>query len=229
MTHLHGGFVAAASDGNPAVTPERVRAGRDADRSLHQSAAADASLAALVPRPRPRRDPPERVRRPRRRLHPSRRSSTPAPSRTRSGSPAGPTRSRWSSRTASSTRTGPSSTRGATFQEATWIAEYFGDVMLVNGKVWPFLNVEPRMYRFRILNGCNARILNLDIGGPELLADRRRGRHVGQARASEATGARPGRASRRARRLQQVRRETLVMKNHKPPKPVSTPARISSR
>ncbi len=48
----------------------------------------------------------------------------------------------------------------------TWIGEYFGDVMLVNGKVWPFLDVEPRMYRFRILNGCNARILNLDIGGP---------------------------------------------------------------
>jgi Putative multicopper oxidases len=48
----------------------------------------------------------------------------------------------------------------------TWIGEYFGDVMLVNGKVWPFLNVEPRMYRFRILNGCNARILNLAMGGP---------------------------------------------------------------
>ena len=38
--------------------------------------------------------------------------------------------------------------------------------MLVNGKVWPFLEVEPRMYRFRILNGCNARILDLDLGGP---------------------------------------------------------------
>src|SRR6266567_3017551 len=50
---------------------------------------------------------------------------------------------------------------------AIWIGEYFGDVMLVNGKVWPFLDVEPRMYRFRILNGCNARILNLDIGGPD--------------------------------------------------------------
>ena len=37
--------------------------------------------------------------------------------------------------------------------------------MLVNGKVWPFLDVEPRMYRFRVLNGCNARILDLNIGG----------------------------------------------------------------
>jgi FtsP/CotA-like multicopper oxidase with cupredoxin domain len=40
--------------------------------------------------------------------------------------------------------------------------------MLVNGKVWPFLNVEPRLYRFRILNGCNARILNLHFGGARL-------------------------------------------------------------
>jgi spore coat protein A, manganese oxidase len=47
----------------------------------------------------------------------------------------------------------------------TWIGEYFGDVMLVNGKVWPFLDVEPRMYRFRILNGCNARIMSLGAGG----------------------------------------------------------------
>jgi spore coat protein A len=51
---------------------------------------------------------------------------------------------------------------------AVWIGEYFGDVMLVNGKVWPFLEVEPRLYRFRILNGCNARILNLDIGSARM-------------------------------------------------------------
>ena len=49
-----------------------------------------------------------------------------------------------------------------------WIGEYFGDVMLVNGKVWPFLEVEPRLYRFRILNGCNARILNLELGGARM-------------------------------------------------------------
>jgi spore coat protein A len=46
----------------------------------------------------------------------------------------------------------------------TWIGEYFGDTMLVNGKVWPHLDVEPRLYRFRILNGCNARIMSLDFG-----------------------------------------------------------------
>jgi spore coat protein A len=47
----------------------------------------------------------------------------------------------------------------------TWIGEYFGDHMLVNGKVWPYLEAEPRMYRFRVLNGCNARIMSLHFGG----------------------------------------------------------------
>jgi spore coat protein A len=44
-----------------------------------------------------------------------------------------------------------------------WIGEYFGDEMLVNGLVAPFLNVEPRVYRFRVLNACNARFLNLSF------------------------------------------------------------------
>jgi len=44
-----------------------------------------------------------------------------------------------------------------------WIGEYFGDAMLVNGKVWPFLKVDPAVYRFRVLNGCNARIMSLSI------------------------------------------------------------------
>jgi spore coat protein A len=52
--------------------------------------------------------------------------------------------------------------------DTTWVGEYFGDAMLVNGRVWPFLDVEPRLYRLRVLNGCNARILTLDLGGPEL-------------------------------------------------------------
>ena len=52
--------------------------------------------------------------------------------------------------------------------DVIWIGEYFGDVMLVNGKVWPFLEVQPRLYRFRVLNGCNARILNVDMGGARM-------------------------------------------------------------
>lgn len=41
------------------------------------------------------------------------------------------------------------------------VPEFFGDTFLVNGKVWPYFEVEPRKYRFRILNGCNSRFLNL--------------------------------------------------------------------
>jgi FtsP/CotA-like multicopper oxidase with cupredoxin domain len=42
-----------------------------------------------------------------------------------------------------------------------WNPEFFGDAMLVNGHTWPFLEVEQRRYRFRILNGCNSRFLIL--------------------------------------------------------------------
>src|SRR5262245_24523868 len=44
-----------------------------------------------------------------------------------------------------------------------WIPEFLGDTVLVNGKVWPFLDVEPRKYRFRILNSSNARFYNLTL------------------------------------------------------------------
>ncbi len=40
------------------------------------------------------------------------------------------------------------------------VPEFFGDTMLVNGTVYPFLEVEQRQYRFRLLNACNARFLN---------------------------------------------------------------------
>jgi spore coat protein A len=44
-----------------------------------------------------------------------------------------------------------------------WNPEFFGDVMVVNGKSWPFLDVEPRRYRFRIVNGANARFFELKL------------------------------------------------------------------
>lgn len=43
------------------------------------------------------------------------------------------------------------------------VPEFFGDTALVNGKVWPYLQVEPRKYRFRILNASNARIYRLRL------------------------------------------------------------------
>lgn len=47
-----------------------------------------------------------------------------------------------------------------------WLPEFFGDVIVVNGKSWPYLNVEPRRYRFHFLDGSNARFydLSLDTG-----------------------------------------------------------------
>jgi len=48
---------------------------------------------------------------------------------------------------------------------AQWTPEFFGDVVCVNGKVWPFKNVEPRKYRMRILNGSNSRFYNLQLTG----------------------------------------------------------------
>lgn len=44
-----------------------------------------------------------------------------------------------------------------------WNPEFFGNVMMVNGATWPFLEVEQRRYRFRLLNGCNARFLIVDF------------------------------------------------------------------
>ena len=42
-----------------------------------------------------------------------------------------------------------------------WNPEFFGDTIMVNGNTWPFMEVEPRLYRLRLLNGCNSRSLIL--------------------------------------------------------------------
>jgi spore coat protein A len=52
-----------------------------------------------------------------------------------------------------------------------WIPEFVGDTILVNGKVWPFLNVEPRRYRFLAINGSNARTYELFFTNPVTKAD----------------------------------------------------------
>lgn len=40
---------------------------------------------------------------------------------------------------------------------------FLGDTIVVNGKVWPYIEVEPRKYRFRILNGSNTRSYNISF------------------------------------------------------------------
>jgi bilirubin oxidase len=44
-----------------------------------------------------------------------------------------------------------------------WNPEFFGNTMVVNGRTWPQLRVEPRRYRLRLLNACNTRALMLRI------------------------------------------------------------------
>jgi spore coat protein A, manganese oxidase len=51
--------------------------------------------------------------------------------------------------------------------------EFFGEVITVNGKAWPYLDVQPRKYRFRMLNGSDSRFyvlkLNTDIKNAEAI------------------------------------------------------------
>jgi spore coat protein A len=44
-----------------------------------------------------------------------------------------------------------------------WNPEFFGNMMVVNGRTWPYLEVNQQRYRFRLLNGCNSRFLILDF------------------------------------------------------------------
>jgi len=44
-----------------------------------------------------------------------------------------------------------------------WMQEFFGNAICVNGKAAPFLEVEPRKYRFRMVNGSNSRFYHLTL------------------------------------------------------------------
>lgn len=43
------------------------------------------------------------------------------------------------------------------------LPEFFGDYIVVNGKVWPVLDVAPTKYRFRLVNACDSRVLLLKL------------------------------------------------------------------
>lgn len=47
--------------------------------------------------------------------------------------------------------------------EPSIVPAWHGDTSLVNGKAWPRLTVEPRKYRFRMLNGANSRYYRLKL------------------------------------------------------------------
>ncbi|MGC2545631.1 MAG: multicopper oxidase domain-containing protein, partial [Silvibacterium sp.] len=57
--------------------------------------------------------------------------------------------------------------------KAPWVPEVYSNAMLVNGMLTPYLDVEPRSYRFRVMNGSNSRFFRISIGhkagqGPDL-------------------------------------------------------------
>jgi spore coat protein A len=44
---------------------------------------------------------------------------------------------------------------------APWVDDVAGDALLINGKLFPFVEVEPRKYRVRLINASNGRFLRL--------------------------------------------------------------------
>jgi spore coat protein A, manganese oxidase len=44
-----------------------------------------------------------------------------------------------------------------------WMQEFFGQNVCVNGRATPYLEVEPRKYRFRMVNGSNSRFYHLTL------------------------------------------------------------------
>jgi spore coat protein A len=164
MTHLHGGFVAGDSDGNPAITPDGFGPGQTQTTHYpnqapqnpatllwfhdHGLGATRLNVFAGLAGAYIIRDPYDT-------------GTEPNPVGIPGGAYEIPLVIQDRQFNADGTFLYPTSDIAG----VTWIGEYFGDVMLVNGKVWPFLDVEPRLYRLRILNGCNARIMSLDMGG----------------------------------------------------------------
>jgi spore coat protein A len=54
------------------------------------------------------------------------------------------------------------------YYPTAWSMAVYGQVMLANGKVWPYLDVTPTLYRFRIVNGNNARFMSIRFSNPNL-------------------------------------------------------------
>jgi spore coat protein A len=50
-----------------------------------------------------------------------------------------------------------------------WVSEFRGNAILANGKLLPYLDVEPRKYRFRVLNAANGRFFRLALTNGQTL------------------------------------------------------------
>jgi len=55
---------------------------------------------------------------------------------------------------------------GSYFYPGTWQDMFFGDKVMVNGKVWPYFDVKKGKYRFRLLNGSGSRVYTLSLNPP---------------------------------------------------------------
>ncbi|WP_413381456.1 multicopper oxidase family protein [Alkalihalobacillus sp. 1P02AB] len=62
----------------------------------------------------------------------------------------------------------PTQPTSPTALDVSVVPEFLGEVNLVNGKVWPYLEVEPRKYRFRLLNAANSRFYQLSFDSGQL-------------------------------------------------------------
>jgi spore coat protein A, manganese oxidase len=47
-----------------------------------------------------------------------------------------------------------------------WVPEFVGDTIVVNGKVWPYLNVDQQRYRFFLIDGSNSRPYDMFLQDP---------------------------------------------------------------
>jgi len=53
--------------------------------------------------------------------------------------------------------------------KSPWVPEVFGQSILVNGKLFPYVEVRPRKYRFRLLNAANGRFFHLALSNGQTL------------------------------------------------------------
>lgn len=65
----------------------------------------------------------------------------------------------------------PSMEDGVPLPPGVWGPEFFGSLPVVNGAIYPHLEVEPRTYRLRVLNGANSRFFNLYLNLAERPTD----------------------------------------------------------
>jgi spore coat protein A len=167
MTHLHGGFVAAASDGSPAITPNGFGFG-ETQAAVYPNESPEMPATLLWFHDHGLGATRLNVFAGLAAAYLIRDQHDTGGSDNANGLPAGPYEIPLVIQDRQFNPDGTFLYPRSTIAGVTWIGEYFGDVMLVNGKVWPYLDVDPRLYRLRILNGCNARIVNLGIGGARM-------------------------------------------------------------